>query len=42
MIAGDAVNGWSRGAGLLKNINGAKKSAKILPVRQLALTLHKN
>ena len=27
---------------LLKKINGAKKSADILPVRQVAVTLHKN
>jgi hypothetical protein len=27
---------------LLKNSNGAKKSADILPVPQLAVTLHKN
>ena len=27
---------------LLKIINGAKKTADILPVRQVAVTLHKN
>jgi hypothetical protein len=27
---------------VLKNNNGAKKAADFLPVRQLAVTLHKN